>query len=386
MAKRFDQLFGVTAREPLVGQKTALLTIVGFWLFYIIIISLRAAVLEFPEQMELATRRGIVAITGVFITWLLYRVLILFDKQPLSSRIALAFAAAIPSAFAIAGINHIVFNVFDPMSLFEDPEIARQVDAIEQQLGYSVWQDILDSAITLYYFLIAWASMFLALGYAREVAEAERVTARFARAAHDAELRSLRYQVNPHFLFNTLNSLSSLVIKGQPERAEEMIQNLSTFYRTSLASDPLADVSLAQEVELQKQYLAIEAVRFPERLKVIYNIDPVLEDVPVPALILQPLVENAIKHGVAQSTKKVVLAITAERMGDRMLISVSDDAVDSAPIFPSVSEGSGGGIGLTNVRDRLSARYGDDASFDSHPRPGGGFTATINLPFEKALA
>jgi two-component system, LytTR family, sensor kinase len=201
MASRIEQLMSPRKHDPLVKQRTALLTIVGFWLFYIAISALRAAVLNFPEQFELASRRMVVAVTGMFITWLMYRAIIFFDRKPLASRIAVTFLAAIPAAFAIAVINHLVFNVIDPMSLFEDPQIAQQVDAIEQQLGYSVWQDILESAITLYYFLIAWASLFLALGYAYESSEAERMSARYANAAHDAEMRSLRYQVNPQFTF-----------------------------------------------------------------------------------------------------------------------------------------------------------------------------------------
>src|SRR5690606_40575321 len=115
-----------------------------------------------------------------------------------------------------------------------------------------------------------------------------------------AELRSLRYQVNPHFLFNTLNSLSTLVMRSQPGEAERMILNLSKFYRTSLSADPLEDVALSEEVHLQNLYLDIEAVRFPERLKVEIDIPDELLGVLVPGLILQPLAENAIKHGVAQ--------------------------------------------------------------------------------------
>ncbi len=362
--------------DPLVKQRTALLTIVGFWLFYIAISALRAAVLNFPEQFELASRRLVVAVTGMFITWLMYRAIIFFDRKPLGSRIAVTFIAAIPAAFAIAVINHLVFNVIDPMSLFEDPQIAQQVDAIEQQLGYSVWQDILESTITLYYFLIAWASLFLALGYAHESSEAERMSARYANAAHNSEMRSLRYQVNPHFLFNTLNSLSSLVIKGQSDRAEDMIQNLSIFYRTSLASDPLADVTLEQEVALQKQYLAIEEVRFPERLASVFNIEPLLRDLPVPAMILQPLVENAIKHGVARSKQRVTISITAQKIDGRAVIEVSNDGANSGA-KPNTART---GIGLINVQDRLLARYGNAASFFAQPTVDDRFVVRLTLP------
>ncbi|HEV7232916.1 MAG TPA: histidine kinase, partial [Sphingorhabdus sp.] len=217
-------------------------------------------------------------------------------------------------------------------------------------------------------------------GYAREVREAERKTSRFAQAAQDAELRSLRYQVNPHFLFNTLNSLSSLVITGKPQAAEAMIQNLSNFYRTSLSSDPLEDVTLAEEVELQRLYLEIERVRFPERLRPVIDIPPDLMNQYVPALILQPLVENAIKYGVSRATRPVTIRIAAEKLDDSVVIKVIDDGEAIA-----AEEDKGSGIGLANVRDRLEARYRSTASLEAGPQSGGGFVAKLSLPLSHRL-
>jgi LytS/YehU family sensor histidine kinase len=264
--------------------------------------------------------------------------------------------------------------------LFEDPEIARQIDAIEKKMGYTIVQDILESAIVLYYFLIAWASLFLALGYAREVREAERKTSRFAQAAQDAELRSLRYQVNPHFLFNTLNSLSSLVITGKPTEAEAMIQNLSNFYRTSLSSDPLEDVTLEEEVDLQRLYLEIESVRYPKRLRVDINIPDELMKQHVPALILQPLVENAIKYGVSRTARPVHVTISAAQDASNLVLSVTDDgeAIEAGHV-------GGNGIGLANVRDRLEARYRSAARLDTQNVDGGGFIATLTLPLSHRI-
>jgi two-component system, LytTR family, sensor kinase len=230
------------------------------------------------------------------LTWMLYAGLRLADRQPLGIRVAIAFVAAIPCALAIASANFYVFNLYDPISLFKDPDVGKSFKQLREELGFTFWQEIADIAVTHYFFVIAWASLYLALGYAREVREAERKASRYAQAAQDSELRSLRYQVNPHFLFNTLNSLSSLVMTGKPKEAEAMIQNLSNFYRTSLSSDPLEDVTLEEEVELQRLYLEIEAVRYPKRLRTIINIPPDLLNQHVPALILQPLVENAIKY------------------------------------------------------------------------------------------
>jgi LytS/YehU family sensor histidine kinase len=153
-----------------------------------------------------------------------------------------------------------------------------------------------------------------------------------------------------------------------------MIQNLSTFYRTSLSSDPLEEVTLAEEVELQKQYLGIEAVRFPERLRTRIDLPVALANERVPALILQPLVENAIKYGVSRSTRPVTISISATASDGWMAITVDDDGEDSAV------KGHGNGIGLANVRDRLEARYGDAARLTNGRKPEGGFRASITVP------
>lgn len=353
----------------------AFLTIVGFWLFHALVVSLRAAVMDFPAQGELASRRLAVTVVGIVLTWLLYLFLRLFDRRPLGVRVAAAFIGSVPCAIAIAVTNYYVFNVYDPISLFADPDVGRRVEEVEALLGLSAWQEIAEIAVTRYFFIIAWASLFLALGYAREVREAERKASRFAQAAQDSELRSLRYQVNPHFLFNTLNSLSSLVITGKPKEAEAMIQNLSNFYRTSLSSDPLEDVTIEEEVDLQRLYLEIEAVRYPKRLRTVIDVSPVLMNQHVPALILQPLVENAIKYAVSRTTRPVTITISAKIDGENMILSVSDDgeAMNEDHV-------GGNGIGLANVRDRLEARYKSAARLDTRAISGGGYVATLTLP------
>ena len=368
-------MYSSFTRKALVGHQMAILTIVGFWMFYLLIASMRAAVMDFPAQGELVSRRLVLTFIGILLTWFLYMFLRLFDRRPLGTRVAAAFIASMPCAVAIAAANYYIFNVYDPINLFADPAIGRRVEEVRNLLGLSAWQEIAEIAITLYFFVIGWASLYLALGYAREVREAERKASRYAQAAQDSELRSLRYQVNPHFLFNTLNSLSSLVITGKPKQAEEMIQNLSNFYRTSLNSDPLEDVTLAEEVNLQRLYLDIEAVRYPKRLRTVIQIAPELMNQHVPALILQPLVENAIKYGVSRSSKPVTIEIKATAADTMMVISVADNGGAMAD-----SKDGGIGIGLANVRDRLEARYRSAATLDTCASPTGGFVATLRLP------
>jgi signal transduction histidine kinase len=370
-----------TSPQPLIGHQVALLTITGFWAFYVLVVTLRAALLDYNAQAILFERRLMVALAGVLVTWILYVGLRMADRRSLGFRVGCAFVGAIPCAVILASANFYIFYLYDPISLFKDPSIGPSVEDLREKLGLSFWQEIADISITHYFFLIAWGAFYVAIGYAREVREAERKMSRFAQAAQDAELRSLRYQVNPHFLFNTLNSLSSLVLIGKPKEAEAMIQNLSNFYRTSLSSDPLEDVTLAEEVELQRLYLEIESVRYPKRLRVKIDIPDAVMGQHVPALILQPLVENAIKYGVSRTTRPVELTISAKSEGDVLILSVLDDgeAVDPDHV-------GGNGIGLANVRDRLEARYKSAARLDTQAIRGGGFVAMLTLPLNRRIA
>ena len=205
---------------------------------------------------------------------------------------------------------------------------------------------------------------------------AERREGAYRRAAKAAELRSLRYQVNPHFLFNTLNSLSALVLTGKTQAAERMIQTISTFYRRSLADDPTADVPLREEFALQKLYLDIEAVRFPQRLRAVYDLPAELEEARVPGMILQPLVENSVKHAVAPTSGRVTITLAAREEGGRLVITVADDGRDKDA---SAKVPAGHGIGLANVRDRLEARFGAHASIDAVTGPDG-YATQLHLP------
>ncbi|MEN9718616.1 MAG: hypothetical protein RIQ99_1494, partial [Pseudomonadota bacterium] len=237
------------------------------------------------------------------------------------------------------------------------------------------WRQLTDVALGRYFLLLAWAALYFALVNAEQARAAERREGEYRRAAKAAELRSLRYQVNPHFLFNTLNSLSALVLTGKAAAAEQMIQTLSNFYRRSLAGDPTGDVSLEQEIALQQLYLEIETVRFPRRLKVRVDLPAALAEARVPGMILQPLVENSVKYAVAPLARAVTITIVAAEHHDWLVLEVCDDG-------PGISEpaGSGFGIGLANVRDRLAARYGNGASLESGPAATGGWRTVVRIP------
>ncbi|MCJ2182229.1 histidine kinase [Novosphingobium sp. 1949] len=247
---------------------------------------------------------------------------------------------------------------------------------------FAEWAAMTDTTFGRYFLVLAWAALYFALAKAEEARAAERREGEYRRAAEAAELRSLRYQVNPHFLFNTLNSLSALVMTGRQDDAETMIQTLSTFYRHTLAGDPTGDMTLTDEIEMQKLYLAIEAVRFPNRLQTRIDVDETAADAMVPGMILQPLVENSVKYAVAATQRPVTIAIRARAEGNRLVLTVCDDGPG---VKPSKAEGCG--IGLANVRDRLRARYGSQADLSFGTQEGGGHATVLNLPLEtKALS
>jgi LytS/YehU family sensor histidine kinase len=233
--------------------------------------------------------------------------------------------------------------------------------------------------VSWYFFFAAWASFYIAMSAAARMRSAEHRAVRAERNAQAAQLRALRYQVNPHFLFNTLNALSSLVLARRAEEAETMIVNLSSFFRSSLTLDPSDDVTLAQEIELQELYLDIEKVRFPKRLKVRIAVPADLAGARVPPLILQPLVENAIKHGVARTPESVVLTIAAREEDARLVLTVANDR---GPSGAGVGAGNGTGVGLANVCERLAARFGRAAECDAGPLPDGGWRVTLAMPLE----
>jgi LytS/YehU family sensor histidine kinase len=233
------------------------------------------------------------------------------------------------------------------------------------------------------FFFIAWGAFYLANQAQAEALGAQRRLADAESAAQAAQVRALRYQVNPHFLFNTLNSLSSLVMTGRTDRAETMLLALSTFFRTSLSLDPSADVSLSEEIALQRLYLDIEMARFPDRLTVEVEVPPDLEHARLPALLLQPIVENAIKYGVSKSRKAVVIRIEARRLdSSRMVVEISNRPKHGGKDELPAATHEGTGLGLANVSQRLEARWGNRASCRYGPMTSGGYKVSLTMPVE----
>ena len=187
----------------------------------------------------------------------------------------------------------------------------------------------------------------------------------------------LRYQLNPHFLFNTLNSISTLVLLKQTERANAMLARLSSFLRYTLANEPTAQVTLAQEVETLKLYLEIEKMRFEDRLRPHFRIEADTIGARLPSLLLQPLIENAIKYAVTPSEDGADIWITAAREGKAVRIEVADSG-PGAGSFVVASPSTG--VGLANIQDRLAQAYGPAHGFTTRANEQGGFSVIIEIP------
>jgi two-component system, LytTR family, sensor kinase len=229
----------------------------------------------------------------------------------------------------------------------------------------------------------AWSALYYAINYFVRAEEQADQMMRLEAQATSAQLTMLRYQLNPHFLFNTLNSISTLVLLKQTEQANAMLSRLSSFLRFTLINEAAAKVPLTQEIETLKLYLDIEKMRFEERLRMYFHIDPSVENALVPSLLLQPLVENAIKYAVTPKEEGADISVTAQLVGQRVRITVSDTG-------PGLQLGQqdhslSTGVGMANTRERLSQAYGDDQRFEHYVKAGGGFEVLLELPYQSRI-
>ena len=233
----------------------------------------------------------------------------------------------------------------------------------------------------IHYLLFAgWGATYLAL-VQRAITRGVIVQARnLERLTRESEQRALRFQLNPHFVFNALNSVSSLVVDGENEKAEHLVDSLADYMRSVLNEDNKDLVQLEEEIAQQLRYLEIERVRFPERLLIETDISDDVLDWRIPSLIIQPLVENAIKHGVARSAEPVRIIISAAPDAGRLKISVANDNPMETTGFNNIASGTG--TGLANIRERLAIIYGPSAALINAKQEDGMVIASIVIPDE----
>jgi two-component system, LytTR family, sensor kinase len=222
----------------------------------------------------------------------------------------------------------------------------------------------------LYYWLIL--GIQAAFRYQRMYQEQRLASSELEGRLTEARLESLRLQLHPHFLFNTLNAISAFVA-GEPERAQRMIARLGELLRRTLNGGAAAELPLSQELELLAPYLDIQRIRFGERLRFEVEIGDTIAQALIPTLILQPLIENAVEHGVKRTADGALVRLSAQRSGDRLRMEISDNGPGPGP--------QGDGIGLANTRARLAGLYGRAHRLEIGPMETGGTRVTIELPY-----
>ncbi len=238
-----------------------------------------------------------------------------------------------------------------------------------------------------------WSALYYAINYFLQVEEQADRLERLQAQATSAHLAMLRYQLNPHFLFNTLNSISTLVLLKQTEPANAMLTRLSGFLRHTLVTEPGSQVTLAQEVETLQLYLDIERMRFEERLRTHFAIDDDAMKAQLPSMLLQPLVENAIKYAVSPLEEGARITVEARVHNGRLQVGVEDTGPGAPPESAELIAGTRAadptsatstGVGLANIRNRLAQAYGAAHRFETTSNPSGGFSVFIEIPYETA--
>ena len=240
--------------------------------------------------------------------------------------------------------------------------------------------DYVGGVMGSFYIMLCWSGLYFGIKYYQQLQEQTEQTLKAVAAAHQAQLKMLRYQLNPHFLFNTLNAISTLILDGSNKTANQAVTRLSDFLRYTLDNDPMSRVTLGSELDALDLYLEIEKVRFGDRLIIEKDIDERAAKALVPSLILQPLIENAIKYAISPMEEGGTLRISARAQQDTLVLQLSDTG-------PGLGNGNNGqkssGVGLKNTRERLQQLYGETQAFTLAPNDPTGLTITINIPFEE---
>jgi sensor histidine kinase YesM len=345
-----------------IGWPARILGAAGFWLLAIgSATAYRMSETDFVYRASYLAKDAILSLVGITFFLLLQAGMLRAARYRFPRQAAIATTLAVIGVLPFGILLIVLSNLINSAPIWE---------------GFAVRRVIASS-----FFWLApssvWIAMNLALINAQIANQRERRLARLEAQEREAQLRALRYQINPHFLYNTLNSISALILDNRAEEADEMVGRLALFFRTGLAVDPLHDVLLADELSLQRLYLDIERVRFSDRLNVVVDVPAELTQAQVPSLILQPLVENALKHGMNPPGSQTRVEIAARQIGDRLELAVTDDG-------PGASGASGTGIGLENIRQRLAARFGEAASLAVERSAVRGFTVRVRMPLRLA--
>jgi len=246
------------------------------------------------------------------------------------------------------------------------------------------WLLYTKSSVWSFYIILSWSALYFGTKYYQMLQKEKENVLSANAVAHQAQLKMLRYQLNPHFLFNTLNAISTLILVEENKTANGMVTKLSEFLRYSLDKDPMKKVSLDSEIQTLKLYLDIEKVRFEERLQVKVNINDECQEALVPSMILQPLAENAIKHAIAVQETGGTITVSINRFGNDLLLEVADDGPGAEIIDGNLHRENG--VGLANTRERLYALYQNNYSLVVSSNAPKGVKINIRMPYEIGAA
>ena len=333
----------------------------AFWLSNLVMLTIGNFLEGTNGWEKIAAARTALIGLGLLFCYGMHLVLEKVAGRSFKRKIIAAAILAPILAETYAWSNYFAFAALDPARAAEPFKWG----TIMFVLGFWTW------------FFLAWAGLYLAVHYSFDVKEEQQRSFQLQSLAHAAKLRALHNQVNPHFLFNSLNSIAALIADKRTGDADRMVAKLGNFFRMTLAIDPTQDISLAEEMKLQRAYLEIQQLRYPD-LEVTVDLPDNVAMAAVPALILQPIVENAVKYGVAGSLPPSTIDIRASAAGDRLWLEVSDSGRPSVAAAPP-----GAGVGLQNVRDRLFQRFGSEQEFRAGLAPSGGFVVTLEMPLER---
>lgn len=317
----------------------------------------------------------LIATVGCGLSIVVYRAMVRLRRRSAAVRygalVALALTCGAVNSLADLTLGGLLRDLIDPAAA-QIPNQRLVFRGVSNLFGLSWMFGLLGA-----FYMMLQANRAL-LEHERQLADARTAAAEAEGQATAARLAALRYQLNPHFLFNTLNAVSSAVITKRNDEAEDMLEKLAGFLRVTLAADPEGMIPLEDELANIQAYLEIESVRFRDRLGVDFSCPDDLRGAVVPSFILQPLIENAVKHGVSRATGAVTVRLEVARDGDDLVVLVEDDAKRLG------EPAQGGGVGLKNIRQRLEVLYGPRGALQTTARERG-FLAMVRMPLIRTL-
>jgi two-component system sensor histidine kinase AlgZ len=336
----------------------------GGWLLYTIVVT--AAMFPMRNMREDIAYHGTFLIAGFLCSFLMYAVCHALWKGQVP---------LIRALFTCTVTAYVLGMLVSSVSLWAEHRFGSGDSHFH-------WYYIFAYATSSCFVLAAWGFLYFGIKHHQALEEERERLQALQVMAREAQLRSLRYQLQPHFLFNTLNAISTLVLDNQPRVATQMIARLADLLRRSLDAPDVHQVSLREEIAVTSEYLALEKVRFGSRLNVTLAIAPETQEAQVPRFLLQPLVENAIRHGIAKRADGGKLVLYSEIAAGRLCVRIENDsAEDDEPVMHRTTSIPHRGVGLTNTRARLEQMYGFDATLDTHATSNGTYEVRISMPF-----